>query len=145
MGKYCRRFDIADSLSQGCAVEAGLHLDRDDVRAEAVQGQCGLVARTAHEQQTKNQDSANDVCRDHQPPPIHAVDDDARDRTDEGDRQELDDHHPRYGGCRACQIEQERVHGDGVEPIAELRDGLADEEKPEVAIRAEKRDVRVQG
>ena len=50
------------------------------------------------------------------------------------DRQELHDHHPRDGGGRSGQVEQQRVHGDGVEPVAELRDRLADEQQPEVPV-----------
>ena len=88
----------------------------------------------AHEQQAEDQAAAHQVGRDHQPAPVHAIDDHARQRTDERDRQELHDHHPRDGGGRPGQIEQQRVDGDGVEPVAELRDRLADVQQPEVPV-----------
>ena len=90
---------------------------------------------------TEHQDAAQQVGDDHQPPPVDAIDDHAGHRPDDGDRQELDDHHPGDGGRRAGQIEQQREDGDGIEPVAELRNRLADEEQPEVAVVSQERGV----
>src|SRR5207248_11746774 len=53
-------------------------------------------------------------------------------------------HHPRDSRRRSGQVEEQREDGDRVEPIAELRDRLPDEQEAEVAIGAKDRDVRVQ-
>ena len=76
------------------------------------------------------------------PAPVHAIDNDARQRPDDGDRKKLHDHHPRDSRGRAREVEQQRVHGDRIEPVAELRDRLADEQQPEVPVPSKERDVR---
>src|SRR5262249_15364048 len=62
---------------------------------------------------------------------------------DERDRQELDDQHPRHRSRRSGQIEEQRVDRDRVEPVAELRDRLADEQQSEIAVAAEEREGNV--
>ena len=84
--------------------------------------------------QTEVIDAARQVGRDHQAAPVHAIDDHACQRSEDRHRQELHDHHPRDRGGRAGQVEDQGVDGDGVEPVAELRNGLADVEQPEVAV-----------
>ena len=78
---------------------------------------------------------------DHHAPAVHAIDDDAGHRPDDGDRQVLRDHHPGDSRGRSGEVEQERVHSDGIEPVAELGDRLAEEEQPEVPIGTKKREV----
>src|SRR5262249_49833873 len=68
----------------------------------------------------------------------------AGERTDDGDGKELDDHHQRDGRGRAGEIEQQREHGNRIEPVAQLRDRLADVEQSKVAIGAKDRQVRIQ-
>ena len=92
------------------------------------------LIRPADQQQPRTSAAAQQVGGDHQPPAVDAIDDDAGQRADERHRQELHDHHPRDRGRRAGQVEQQRVDGDGVEPVAELRDRLADVEQPEVPV-----------
>ena len=82
-------------------------------------------------------------ARDHQRAAVDTINDHAGQRADDGHRHELHDHHPRDGGGRAGQVEQQRVDGDRVEPVAELRDRLADEQQAEVAIAPKERDVRI--
>ena len=101
------------------------------------------LVRTPDEQQSEDEHAAHQIGADHQPPPIDAIDDDAGDRPDDRDRQELHDHHPGDGGRRSGEVEQQREDGDGVEPVAELRDRLADVEQTKVAIVAEKGDVGI--
>ena len=96
-----------------------------------------------HEQQAENQAAAHQVRGHHDAAPVHAVDHDARQRTDQRDRQHLDDQHPRHGRGRAGQVEQQRIHGNGVEPVAELRNRLADVQQPEVPVTAQEREIRI--
>src|SRR5206468_4078578 len=70
-----------------------------------------------------------------------AVDDDAGDWADDRDGKELHDHHPCDGCRRSREIEEQRVHGDRVEPVAQLRDRLTDVQQAEVTVLPEQRDV----
>ena len=99
------------------------------------------LIRRAHEQQSQNQEASHHVGDDHQAPPVHAIDDNARERTDDRDRQKLHNHHPGDGRGRAGEVQQQGIHGDRVEPVAQLRDRLPDEEQAEVAVAAEEREV----
>ena len=99
-----------------------------------------LIA-ASHQQQAEDQHAAHEIGDDHQPPAVHAIDDDAGHRPDDRDRQELHDHHPGDGRGRSGEVEQQRVHRDGVEPVAELGDRLAEEQQPEVPVGAKKREV----
>ena len=92
----------------------------------------------------EHHDAAQQVRGDHQRAPVDAIDDDARHRTDDGERQELHDHHPRDGRRGPGQVEQQRVDGNGAEPVAELRDRLADEEQPVISVRPEQCEVGIQ-
>ncbi len=77
-------------------LEEGLRRDRQ--RHHDVRDPHLLAAM--NQQQPEDQRPAQQVHRDHQAPAIHAIDDDAGNRTDDGNRQELHDHHPRDGGRR---------------------------------------------
>ena len=89
--------------------------------------------------------TAQDVGGHHQAPTVHAVHHDAGDGPDDGHGKELDDHHPRDGRGRPREVEQQREDGDRVEPVAELRDGLPEEQQAEVAVGAEDGSLRTHG
>ena len=72
---------------------------------------------------------------------LYEVGEDAGDRTDDRDGKELHDHHPRHLCRRPREIEEQRVHGDCVEPVAQLRDRLTDVQEAEVTVLPQQRDV----
>jgi hypothetical protein len=97
----------------------------------------------SHEEQPEDHESAQDVAGDHHPRPIHPVDDDAGERADSAMGRNLHDQHPRDGGGRTGEIEQQRVDRHRVEPVSELRDGLAEEDEPKIPVGSEKGEVNV--
>ena len=101
-----------------------------------------LIA-TPDEQQAEDQHAAQEVGGDHQPPPVDAVDDHTGHRADDRDRQKLHDQHPGDHRRRTGQIEDQREDRDGVEPVAELRDRLADVEETEISVLPEECEIGI--
>ncbi len=94
------------------------------------------------EEEAQDDDPADEIGGDHDSPPIEAIDHEPGGGPDERDRQKLHDHQQRDRRGRADQLEQERVQGDVVEPVAELADDLTKPEQPEVPVVPEQLDDR---
>ena len=97
--------------------------------------------RPSHEQEAEHYDSARDVARDHYVTAVEAVGDDAGERPQNDARQKARDEHEADGAPRTRQTQNEREQGDGVEPVAELADDLAEPEQTEVAVAPQQLDV----
>ena len=130
--------DVGDGCGAG-RLEEGRGADRQrhhHVRDPDVFG-------AADEQQADDEQSADDVGRDHQPSSIDPVDDDAGHRADQRGGQKLNDQHPRHHRRGAGEVENQRKHRDRVEPVAQLRDRLPDIEESEVAVPSKQRQVGI--
>ena len=97
-----------------------------------------------HEQQPQNEHTAHDICRDHHPTPIDPIDHNPAIGPTMASAG-MHDQHPRHGGRRTGQIEQQCEDGHAVEPVAELRNHLADEQQPKIAVRAKEGSVGIHG
>jgi hypothetical protein len=88
----------------------------------------------ADEQEAGNHAAADHVREDHDAHAIEPIDHDAGNRTDQRDRHELHRHHDPDRRGRPGDVEEQRVNGNGIEPVTQLTDHLTGPQEAQIPI-----------